>query len=936
VIKIDPSFELAWAATYDHQENSIGNAMAVDATGNVYVAATLANGSHSDIGLLKFTSTGQLAWVQKFQPPSPWSGPGPMPATPPSVGEAASIALSSDGIIVAGSLDMGSGPNYSLISWDLEGRYRWSRLNEMTASNDKALALAVGSNGDVLVSGISETSAGHQYTTVKYNVQTRNNPMVLDSLGMPRHKDNEVIVKFRPWLIDPALADDLDTQHGTLDKFLPGPHLDTLLAQLSLSKEDAQRIRIFKMFPTYTQADSISISRLGREVRMPILWSTFIVETIGIEPMQFCEALYEVPEVVDYAHLNIAVHAYSNDPLYMAQLQPNLTPTNTYPDAHINVEEAWLKQQGQPHIRVGVIDDGIFWDHPDFVINGVTKVGNGRSFLYANEPQEIETWMPSLSSGFPGGWHGTSCAAIIGALRNNGTGIAGIAGGDVADSLNRGVTLIPLVMSNSVASMAAAIFDGSTDILNSTIGLACHVLNLSLGFVDDGNPQYLPASLIIAIRTAYENDCSLVNAIGNYQGYMGHYSSGPSTYSRPGGYLPDASILAVGATGNNGLWWNPFNSPGNMSSNRGPELDLLAPGSAALVNVPMAGSPEINWCSPAILEYYPDYTCFWGTSAATPHISGVAALMHSQHSTLNGAINGLAPEDVEILMERSTFGLPEHDPQILYYEDSINIQYPYELYYGNGRVDAGSAVAKVSAPYCVVHSMEPDLVQEGSDESPELVHVGIHNHFDLLPGNYNAYRRQVTHTYHHQFEPTEELMDQWPRFGATIGELQSTILLGSGMSADYDFDYDPVGHYLTVTATTYALYIQGHATNPGVVVNQWYPAPPSKLRTAYSLHMQGSACWGPSFVSVEEIEEKPEIILFPNPAMDMIHVQFNRTADNEYMLEIFDVLGRNALNGKLTPAGGKASINIADLTRGTYLLRLSQHGSVINKTFIKH
>jgi hypothetical protein len=70
--------------------------------------------------------------------------------------------------------------------------------------------------------------------------------------------------------------------------------------------------------------------------------------------------------------------------------------------------------------------------------------------------------------------------------------------------------------------------------------------------------------------------------------------------------------------------------------------------------------------------------------------------------------------------------------------------------------------------------------------------------------------------------------------------------------------------------------------------------------------------------------------------MDMIHVQFNRTADNEYMLEIFDVLGRNALNGKLTPAGGKASINIADLTRGTYLLRLSQHGSVINKTFIKH
>jgi hypothetical protein len=86
----------------------------------------------------------------------------------------------------------------------------------------------------------------------------------------------------------------------------------------------------------------------------------------------------------------------------------------------------------------------------------------------------------------------------------------------------------------------------------------------------------------------------------------------------------------------------------------------------------------------------------------------------------------------------------------------------------------------------------------------------------------------------------------------------------------------------------------------------------------------------------EKIEEKPEIILFPNPATDMIHIQFNRTALKEYRLDVFDVLGRNALNGKLTPAGGKASINIADLARGTYLLRLSQHGSVINRTFIKH
>ena len=222
----------------------------------------------------------------------------------------------------------------------------------------------------------------------------------------------------------------------------------------------------------------------------------------------------------------------------------------------INAEIAW-DPAAVSDIKVAIVDTGILLNHSDLVNN---IKGN------------INT-INSSKSGNDDNGHGTHVAGIIAAM-NNSIGVVGVA---------PYISLYAVkVLGKNGTGWLSDIIEGLDWCINNGID----VVNMSLGS-SSGNLSYHEA-----IIRAYQAGIVLVAASGNEGGPVGY----PAAYSE---------VIAVAATDNldNIASW----------SNRGPEVDLSAPGVS-------------------IYSTYKDgyYKTLSGTSMATPHVAGAAALVMSR------------------------------------------------------------------------------------------------------------------------------------------------------------------------------------------------------------------------------------------------------------------------------------------------------------------
>ncbi len=251
-----------------------------------------------------------------------------------------------------------------------------------------------------------------------------------------------------------------------------------------------------------------------------------------------------------------------NDPLYGSQW--------ALPD--VQMPDAWDVHRDAAGITVAVIDTGVARAHPD--LSAAIDAARARDFTTTTGEY------PEDRLG-----HGTHVAGIIGAVTNNGVGVAGVA---------PGVRILPLKVIGEGVS-------GSTYDLAEAIryaaDLGAHVINMSLGTVlDTSSPEDSDEAAVIqaAVDDARARGCVLVGAVGNT--------------GRRGVYFPAAcdGVIAVAAT-------TRSRTVATYSS-FGPEVDLAAPGGDA---------------SAFILSTYTDPTYYWmaGTSMAAPHVAGVAALL---------------------------------------------------------------------------------------------------------------------------------------------------------------------------------------------------------------------------------------------------------------------------------------------------------------------
>jgi uncharacterized delta-60 repeat protein len=162
-VKYDSSGQQQWVARYSGPGGAmdLANAIAVDASGNVYVTgASVGLGTGFDYATVKYDSSGQEQWVARY------NGPGN------DDDEAYGIAVDSSGnVYVTGySVGLGTGLyDYATIKYDSSGQLQWvARYNGPGNGSDVANAIAVDTSGNAYVTGFSDAS-GFDYATVKYD-----------------------------------------------------------------------------------------------------------------------------------------------------------------------------------------------------------------------------------------------------------------------------------------------------------------------------------------------------------------------------------------------------------------------------------------------------------------------------------------------------------------------------------------------------------------------------------------------------------------------------------------------------------------------------------------------------------------------------------------------------------------------------------------------
>ena len=184
--------------------------------------------------------------------------------------------------------------------------------------------------------------------------------------------------------------------------------------------------------------------------------------------------------------------------------------------------------------------------------------------------------------------HGTHVAGIIAANHNN-IGVVGVA---------PGASLLNMKMCNSAGACS---YDDAAAAIIDSANSGAKIISMSWGGPDD-------PTLKAAIQYAFAQGVLLVAAAGNNNG-------GPISY--PAAY---PEVMAVTAT--------DINDKIASFSNIGPKAEISAPGVGILSTVP-TGSCSL--CNPS------GYMSLSGTSMATPHVSGTAALIFSAYPGLNAS-----------------------------------------------------------------------------------------------------------------------------------------------------------------------------------------------------------------------------------------------------------------------------------------------------------
>jgi hypothetical protein len=763
-----------------------------------------------------------------------------------------------------------------------------------------------------------------QLDSTYFEVQTNEN-------GDPMYFKHQIIIAFSPDWIKKSVVDNKSFIHGKLSDFFTEDAI-SIATGIGLWNNDIADAPTSKIYPFLDSDDTLSITRSGETITIPKYWATFLVywPLNDVTPiMQICDSLNKFYPIIEFAHPNYLykLNASANDTYYQSD-QFNLHPNpNWTVNGNINLENAWDIETGSNVIKLGIYDTPIIYTHEDFKISTLSstiylnsKIKGGKVY-YKNAAnlsvvEDISTFNLSLVNNN----HGTQVAGIAAAVRNNEKGIAGVAGGDFTNGNNGGVSLYTFGIMGAYGiycgdnDASAAITEGATYILQpngSYTGYGLDIQNHSWG----GPPNTL--NIKRAIKDAARNQCILVCSRGNDQDDVD--PMGTKTKYYPATYN-DEWVISVGASGNDKKRLNitagnvgvvpstqyPSGTPRKWSSMYGEGMDVLAPGSQQLLI-----TTHDNSVNPDFICQQIYYCYFNGTSAAAPHVSGLAGLLLSKYRPVNGFYERLEPEDIENLIEKNAL---HHAPSPSFYNDEQ----------GWGLINPDNTLDKIKNNKYKVYHFTNGWPRTETNMGNITINVpvptaGNPGLFRLSSGSHVVQKWKIEETYTNTFGSSEQILGRWPRLNATNGLKDfSSNSLTDDEHATYSFSQS--GSTLTATATTYAYY---HIND-----KKWLNYEPNKIKTAYSVHT-----YDPTKSSINEKKNTPiSLKLFPNPASKEVTIELsNQEIEN---VQIIDMNGK-VQNTPFIKNTKNVVIDTSNLKEGIYICKTNLvNGSTSNNKIV--
>ena len=342
------------------------------------------------------------------------------------------------------------------------------------------------------------------------------------------------------------------------------------------------------------------------------------------------EVAFVEPDRRAFAHA-IAADAFYPAQWYLQSAQPSA----------IDAETAWDLTTGSAATVVAVLDTGVRFDHPDLLQAGrsgrllpgfdfVSGDADG-AFVLANDgdgwdanPSDPGDWVTAAEAPLPlfapdcdpddSSWHGTRVAGLIGAIANNGVGIAGA---------TWSTWILPV-------RVLGKCYGRNSDILQG--------MRWAAGLPVAGVPPNPYPAQVINLSLGTEGSCT-------------------ASYLSVVNELAQVGVLVVASAGNSG---GPVEYPANCAgvtavaslrhvgtkvgfSSLGPQVALSAPGGNCVNDAPAPClfSLDTTYDMGATVAVAPGYTDMLhpnvGTSFSAPFVAGIAALMRAVNGNLRGA-----------------------------------------------------------------------------------------------------------------------------------------------------------------------------------------------------------------------------------------------------------------------------------------------------------
>ena len=292
--------------------------------------------------------------------------------------------------------------------------------------------------------------------------------------------------------------------------------------------------------------------------------------------------------------------------------------------ADVNCDEAWKLCTGDPRVIVAVVDNCVQWDHPDLAANMWTNTAElngseGRdddSNGYADDIHGfnfVDNTTLTISTKGDAPDHGTHVAGTVAAVNNNGTGVAGIAGGS---GKNDGVKIMSCQIfhdkdGGDVAMAAKAIkyaADNGAAIIQCSYGYPAGSVTSDAAYSSGASAEKQAIDYFIA-----KQNCAAIEG-GLAIFAAGNDMTGMSSY--PGAYRDYISVTAMSCD------YTPA-----YYTNYGTWVRISAPGGDQMLSNAYGGV----YSTSVAADGSSGYEGSQGTSMACPHVSGACALAVSYY-----------------------------------------------------------------------------------------------------------------------------------------------------------------------------------------------------------------------------------------------------------------------------------------------------------------